>query len=226
MEFECLLVSKDPSICRIVGRQLRDFSIVTNVCLSSTKAAAALEKESPDLVVIDWHGEESSELVHTIWQRHQCKKPTVLAVSANEHALPGVHVTLKKPVTVEASKASLKTAYSRMLIDHRRHARYALMMPIVATDETGCSFSVTLLDIGDGGLGIVTKTPLTIGDVLSFRLQLPDTPRAIFVNARVLWSREWSRYGCEFLRIPPVDLMILHDWLKSKQRIKKPLIEI
>jgi hypothetical protein len=84
---------------------------------------------------------------------------------------------------------------------------------------------VTFVDIGDGGLGIITTAPLTVGDVLSFRVQLPDTPRAILV-ARVLWDREWSRYGCEFVPIPPVDLMILQHWLKAEQRVKKLVTEL
>jgi CheY-like chemotaxis protein len=225
MEFECLLVSKDPAIYKTVSRILRDLSISTSICLSPGKATAALDKGSTDLVVIDWNGEESAELVHAIWKRNNSKKPTVVAVSPSDHAIPGVHIMAKKPLTVEAGKASLKTAYSRMLVDHRRHARYAVMTPVVATDEDGRTLSLTIVDIGDGGVGVVSKEQLTVGAALSFRLRLPDTPRAILLNVRVLWGREWCRYGCEFLRIPPVDLIILHEWLKGKQHIKKPLIE-
>jgi hypothetical protein len=32
--------------------------------------------------------------------------------------------------------------------------------------------------------------------------------------------------GCEFLGIPPADLSRLHDWLISKNQIKKPVVEI
>lgn len=226
MEFECLFVSRDPRVYKVMGRVLRDLSISTNICLSSTKATAVLDKGSTDLVVIDWDSEESAELVHEIWQRTKSKKPTVLAVSATDCALPGVHVVLKKPITLEASKASLKTAYNRMLVDHRRHARYALMVPVIGTDEDGRTVSITALDIGDGGVGIITKELLMVGDVISFRLRLADAPRSILLHVRVLWTREGRRYGCEFLRIPPVDLIILHDWLKAKQRVKKPLAEL
>jgi CheY-like chemotaxis protein len=223
MAFECLFVSHDPVVFRTVGQVLRDLSISTSICMSPERAAAALEKGTTDLLVIDWDGATSSELLQKVWLDRKGKAPTVLAVSDTDRALPGVHIVLKKPVTVEASRSSLKTAYCRMLIDHRRHARHALMKSVEATAEDGRTLSIIVLDIGDGGIGFTTKEDLKVGDVFSFRLQLPGATREILINVRVLWARDYGRFGCEFLRIPPVDLMILHDWLKDKQRIKRPL---
>jgi hypothetical protein len=65
-----------------------------------------------------------------------------------------------------------------------------------------------------------------IGDELSFRLLLPGEKRDISVHSRVLWTREYGAVGREFLPIPPVDLDILHDWLKRKSQVKKPLIAV
>jgi hypothetical protein len=61
---------------------------------------------------------------------------------------------------------------------------------------------------------------------LAFHLLLPATERAIYIQARVQWARNYGAVGCEYVRIPPVDLDILHDWLKSKAQIKKPLVEV
>jgi len=54
---------------------------------------------------------------------------------------------------------------------------------------------------------------------------LPGARREVLVNVRVLWTRDYGRIGCEFVRIPPVDLIVLHDWLKERSRVKKPLVE-
>jgi len=83
-----------------------------------------------------------------------------------------------------------------------------------------------ITDIGDGGVGLSSKQKLTVGDTLSFRLLLPGTDRVIYIQARVRWTRQYGAVGCEFLRIPPVDLNILHDWLTSKNQIKKPLVKL
>ncbi len=223
MAFECLFVSQDPAVFRTVGRVLRDLSISTSICTSPERAAAVLEKGTTDLLVIDWNGTASSELLQKVWHGRGGKVPTVLAVSDTDRALPGVHIVLKKPVTAETSRNSLKTAYYRMLLDHRRHARYTLVKSVMATAEEGRTLSILVLDIGDGGIGFTTKEDLNCGEVMSFRLQLPRAAREILIKVRVLWAREYGRFGCEFLQIPPVDLMILHDWLRDKQQIKKPL---
>ena len=135
-------------------------------------------------------------------------------------------MVIKKPMTAETGAQSFKTVYQRMLIDYRRKVRHALMTPVVATTEDGREVSLMVTDISDGGVGLSSKENLQVGDVLSFRLVLAGAPREVLVHVRVLWTREYARYGCEFLRIPPVDLMILHDWLKAKSRVKKPRIEI
>jgi hypothetical protein len=182
-----------------------------------------LGKGSTDLIVIDWEDTECPELMGRLWKGGKWRKPTVVAISSSDPPLPGAHVVLKKPVTAESGAKSFKDAYSRMMLDYRRYARQALMSPVIATLEDGRAMSVTVTDIGDGGVGLSRKEKLVTGDVLSFRLRLPGA-REILVQVRVLWTREYGRAGCEFLRIPPVDLVILHDWLKAKCQVKKPLI--
>jgi hypothetical protein len=95
------------------------------------------------------------------------------------------------------------------------------MMPLTATDEANQTVTLTVTDIGDGGVGLNTKAQLTIGQILSIRLLLPGLKRDIYMQVRVLWTRGYGAAGCEFLRIPPVDSDILHDWLKGKSQIKK-----
>ena len=222
MAFECLFVSRDAGLFRTLGRILRELSISTSICLDSSRAFELLGKGSTDLIVIDWEDAESPEFMCRLWKGGKWRKPTVVAISSSDPPLPGAHVVLKKPVTAESGAKSFKDAYSRMLLDYRRHSRHALMSPVVATLDDGRAISVTVTDIGDGGVGLSTKETLVTGDVLSFRLRLPGT-RDILVHVRVLWMREYGRAGCEFLRIPPVDLIILHDWLKAKCQVKKPL---
>lgn len=226
MAFECLLICHDPRVFGIVNRILRDLSICTNLCLRSSKASELLASGSIDLVVMDWDGEASSDLVQEIWKTSRGKTPTIVAISAVDCHPPCVHFVLKKPVTAESGTKSLKSAYFKMVQDHRRHARCALMASVKASNDSNRTVLVTIIDIGDGGVGLVTKSELVVGDVLSFRLLLVGATREIYIHARVLWTKEYGRAGCEFARIPPVDLTILHDWLKRKIQIKKPLIAV
>jgi hypothetical protein len=226
MAFECLLVSNDPGIFSLVNRVLKSLSIQTIICLTSSRALKALDQSSPDLIVIDWEGESSAELLRRIWRLRFRMKPTIVAICTMECHTPGVHIVINRPVTSESSAKGFKAAYSKMLMDHRRHARYALMIPAEAANSGGQLLSITVADIGDGGLGLITKENLVVGDLLSFHLLLPGSPRVIFIQLRVLWTRDFGRAGCEFLRIPPVDLTILSDWLRAKVGVKKPLIPV
>jgi len=225
MAFECLLVSRDANVVCMVNKLLDNLSINTNICLSSSNALDQLAKGSADLVIVDWE-DDSAELVGNIRKSRGWQKPTVLAVSPASGPVLGADVLLHKPVTPEGCAKSLKAAYSRMMYDYRRHCRYAVMSTVTATDGVGRRFDATITDIGDGGVGLRTKEDLQLGDTLSFRVSLPDTSRPIFIEARVQWTRQYGAVGCEFLRIPPVDLNILHDWLTRKNKVKKPSAEI
>jgi len=227
MAFECLLVSRDPKVVCTLNHVLDNLSISTKVCLTPSRAMNELRGGSPDLVVVDCELDAGAdELLNDIRRSDTVCKKTVVAVSSAERDFPGAHVVIRKPVTTESSAKSLKSVYGRMLRDYRRHARYALMIPVIATAGDNRLVPLTVTNVGDGGVGLSTRETLNVGDPLSFRLLLPDARRAIYVEARVLWTREYGVCGCEFMRIPPVDLDILHDWLKAKCRVKKPLLPL
>jgi hypothetical protein len=227
MAFECLLVSRDPQVICTLNHVLDNLSISTRHCLSPSKALNELRDSNADLVVIDWEEDRSaSDLIEELQKVDLTRKKTVLAVSAVNRRIPGTHFLLQKPITAETGAQSLKMVYARMLRDYRRYARYAVMTPVIATTGENQLVPLTITNIGDGGVGVSSKERLGVGDILSFRVLLSGARRAIYIEARVLWTREYGVSGCEFIRIPPVDLDILHEWLKSKCRIKKPFIPL
>jgi len=225
MAFECLIVSRDPEVVCTLNHVLDNLSIRTNLCLTPDGALNVLQQGNTDLVVIDWEDDHSAaELLRQIQKCDVVHKQTVVAVSSNDRRIPGAHLVLTKPVTAKTGAESIKTVYSRMVQDHRRHARYAVMTPVLATDRKNRLVPITVTNIGDGGIGLSAREQLTVGDVLSFRILLPDANKAICVEARVLWTREYGTAGCEFVRIPPADVDVLHAWLKAKCQLKKPLV--
>src|SRR5205807_8873786 len=108
--------------------------------------------------------------------------------------------------------------------DYRHHARCALMAPVTAKDDYNGVVPMTVMDVGYGGVGVRVRQELQIGQVLTFRLLLPGASRTIHSEARVVWTRDFGRPGCEVVRVPPVDLNILHDWLKQKIMVKQPAV--
>jgi CheY-like chemotaxis protein len=226
MAFECLVVSHDPAVFCTVDRILHDLSIHMNMCPSYSGATKFLAEGSTDLIVIDWEGERSSELLDQIREFAKWQKPTVVAISAMDRVMPGVHVILRKPMTRESGTKSLKTAYSRMLRDYRKHTRFALMTRVLAVDEKKGTLSVIVTNVGEGGVGLATNGELAIGSIVSFQLPLPGLKSEIQIEARVLWTRSYGVAGCEFVHIPAASRQALSAWLESRYRIKKPLIPV
>src|SRR5450755_1790020 len=118
--FDCLLLSHDPAVLSTMDRILQGLSIRTDVCPNTSIAANLLTDGGTDLIVIDLESERSMELIHKICESSMRQKPTILAVSKTDRAIPGVHIVLRKPVTPETGAKSLQTAYSRMLRDYRK----------------------------------------------------------------------------------------------------------
>jgi hypothetical protein len=218
---ECLLVSRDVGVLRIFERLLNDLSVSVRTCLSPGRAFESLDTINARLVVVDCDGEDSCDFVHKLWRLEKHRQPTVLALCSDSPAVIA-HFVVAKPVTEESAAKSVQNAYTRMLREHRRHARHLLMLPVTATFDDGRSTPVIVSDIGDGGVGLRAEGVFTVGDVLTFRLPLPGAPRQIHVHVRVSWTRPPGRAGCEFVRIPPVDLTILNDWLQTRTAVKKP----
>jgi hypothetical protein len=131
----------------------------------------------------------------------------------------------------------VKAAYSRMLLDYRRYTRFAVMAPILATDENNDAALLTLTNIGEGGVGLTTnvedaeaddalapKRILTVGSILSFQVLLQGLNNQIHIQARVVWVREYGAAGCEFVFISPHDRKVLHAWLEKKYPFKTPFM--
>jgi hypothetical protein len=175
---------------------------------------------------MEWQGKDSGELLQRIWEDKRSKKPTMVAISSDNSRIPGAHIVLRKPISHESALKAFKAAYRRMVIDHRKSFRHALMMPIKVRTKNGHEIAAIVTDLGDGGVGLCSKEELAVGDELPIQLRLSGAPREVRVQVRVVWTRDFGRAGCEFVRIPPVDLMILHDWLKSKSVVKQPRIAI
>jgi len=227
LAFECLLVSRDQQVIGTLNRLLDSLSISTKYCSNPSTALNELRGSTADLVVIDWDDDCSAlELIRGIRTSELARRKTVVAVSAVDSHIPGAHFFLKKPLTTESSTQSMKVVYSSMLRDYRRHARYPLMTPVMATVDDSRVIPVTITNIGDGGIGLSSREALSIGEVLSCRLSLPDIQQTIYIEARVLWTREYGVSGCEFIRIPPSDLDVLHEWLKAKCQVKKPFLAL
>jgi PilZ domain len=226
MTFECLLVSSNAEVFSTMHRVLRDFSIATRICLTASQATDLLAEGGTDLVIVDWDPDSSLQLVHEVWKSRANPKPTIVAMAREQETIPPDLPVLRKPVQRESGTNFMQAAYARLVQDFRRHMRYAVTTHVVAVDGNNRTIPLTVTNLGDGGLGLTTKEKLAAGNLLYLSIALPGSGKEITIQARVLWTSQFGAAGCEFTRIPPADLEVLLNWLRSRCRIKKPLIDI
>lgn len=94
-------------------------------------------------------------------------------------------------------------------MDYRMTARFAVMTPLTAVTEEKRPVLIKVTDIGAAGLGLYSKERFVIGDTLFFSLPLPGATKAVNIQARIIWTRDYGSAGCELLGLSPIDREIL-----------------
>ncbi len=227
MVFECLVVSDDRQVVSLMDRDLERLSIDIEHCANPTEGLGLLARRDIDLVVCDSRGApDEMKLLNGVLNTDRKRKPTVLTIVdgpfltiSAKHA--GAHVIIQKPLTQESSARGLKTAYSRMVREERRNARHAIMRFVVAKNECGELLPVTVTDICERGVGLLSKQKLNVGELLSFDLTLPNAATSINAQVQVLWVRH-NLAGADFERMSEAERQFLYRWLASRVRRDRP----
>jgi AmiR/NasT family two-component response regulator len=230
MAFEGLLVSQNSAVLTTMHRILDDFSIAINICVRPSKAIEQCTNQGVDLVVIDCEDQRlSSEIIRKSSEAPKKRRPTIMAIVGDSEALlwakqAGAHLVVQKPITAELGMRSMKKVYSLMIRDYRRYARHAVLNSVTASLEDGRQIPVTVMDISEGGVGVLTKEDLEVGAVLIFPITLKSAERTIYVQARVAWKNSFGTAGAEFMNISGADLRTLRRWLWSRCHIKNSFV--
>jgi len=223
MVFECLVVSDDIQVLSLMKCALDRLSIDVERCANPVKGLELLAKRDVDLVVCDCKGAPGEiELLNGVLTSDRKRKPTVITVVDSPFLAlgarsAGAHVIIRKPLTRESSAQGLKTAYSRMVREERRAARYAIMRRVLAKNQGGELVPITVTDISEHGIGLFSKKKIDVGELLSFELALSNATLSISVQARLLWTRH-SLGGADFECMSDADRRFLHSWLASRFR--------
>ena len=221
--FECLVVSDDNQVLSLMNCALDRLSIDVERCANPVKGLELLAKRDVDLVVCDCKGAPGEiELLNRVLTSDRKRKPTLITVVDSPFLAlgaksAGAHVIIRKPLTRESSAQGLKAAYSRMVREERRAARYAIMRRVLAKNQRGELVPITITDISEHGIGLFSKKKIDVGELLRFELALSNATPSITVQARLLWTRH-SLGGADFECMSDADRRFLHGWLASRVR--------
>jgi len=68
--------------------------------------------------------------------------------------------------------------------------------------------------IGEGGLGAIIGSELTVGEMVNLQLLMPGMPQPVSLRAVVRW-RDRLQHGFEFFGTPSEDRAKIHDYCKD-----------
>ncbi len=101
--------------------------------------------------------------------------------------------------------------------DRRSGPRAVVGIPVAYRFSDSISAAVTL-NLGKGGLGIRTMTPLETAARVRVRFRLPNSRKDVDADARVAWSDARVGMGLQFERIDPGDQAAIDQFIDQQFR--------
>ncbi len=98
-----------------------------------------------------------------------------------------------------------------------RRSSQRVMVGIPVAYRFGDTIATALsLNVGKGGLGIRTMSPLEPPARLRVRFRIPGSKRDVDAEARVVWSDRRVGMGVQFEKVEPADQAALDDFVDSQ----------
>ncbi len=98
-----------------------------------------------------------------------------------------------------------------------RRTSQRVMVGIPVAYRFGDTIATALsLNVGKGGLGIRTMSPLEPPSRLRVRFRIPGSKRDVDAEARVVWSDRRVGMGVQFEKVEPADQAALDDFVDSQ----------
>lgn len=213
------LVSNDPLIINQVSEPLRDLAALTEVCTDISDAISLVSVRKFEAVVVDLGlGEQSTEILERVRLSPSNRTTVAFAITdgtkqSSAAFKAGSNFVFEKPLSAMTVGRTLKASYSLIVRERLRYFRCPISIPaILRSDDVG-QIRCQTLNISEGGLAIMTPTPLTPGTKAWIQFSIPGQSTEFSVQSEVCWCDERSRAGLKFLITSPAERSKLKEWL-------------
>ena len=184
-------------------------------------ACLRAQPDTIDLVVLNLQlmPPPAAELIRAIRGRGACRLP-ILVFSGSITNAREIRQLAGLGVAGYVNEHSGAAHIAPLLAPHlfpdsfnrRLSPRVTLGIPVACRfDDT--IVAARILDLGKGGLGIWTTTPLPPGTAVDVSFRLPATERAVAARSRVVWSDRRRGMGLRFERVDSADQAAMDDFV-------------
>lgn len=216
------LVSNDSFVIKEVSEALQDLAASTEVCVDIPNAISLLNVRKFEAVVVDLDlGERSKEILERV-RLSPSNRTTVAFAITNDAKQSGTafeagsNFVFEKPLSQVTVGRTLKAAYSLIVRERLRYFRCPILMPTFILRENADQIRCESLNISEGGLAVMTPTPLKPGTKVKIQFTIPGQSEECSVPSEVCWCDEKGRVGLRFLATSSAMSSELKDWLACR----------
>ncbi len=214
MQLQCLLLTRDDQVIRVLRRVLEDLEVGIEVHTGADKAAEALENRKYDAVLIDCDDVHNAITVLCSVRLTPSNKSSTVFAIVNGITTPtsavelGANLALEKPLTESKARHAFKAVHGLILQERRRYYRRPVDMAVTLRFEDKDKSShrevlATGVNLSEGGMALRVKSTLP-SEFRSTRMKfvMPGTHDWIEVVATIAWADEQGNAGLRFENMP------------------------
>ncbi len=216
MELDCLVLSRDPEVVRVLRPAMEKLSI--HVHMPEKEGHQMLLSQKFDGVVIDCDDLEDGlgmlRDVRSAPGNHSSVAFAIVngATSASQALVLGANFVLQKPIQPLNAARCFSAALGLMLRERRRYFRVPVEMAVTFTLSEGDRIRATASNLSEGGMAAELSAPLP-SSIKKVQFTLPGTNNCIETRAEVAWADGSGRVGIKFGDLSQVSREHLERWL-------------
>lgn len=220
MSVQTVLVSSDQNILGLLPGALRSAGLSVDIYRCPRSVFRATSGRGIAGLILDCADYTSADAVLQRLRENPANR-NALTVLVTDDQTPlaesfklGAALVLRKPLSRDKLRASVKALRNLVLHEKRRSSRQSISVPLQIRYRRHSSH-VTTLDLSESGLGFQGGFLPMLGDSVEASFTLPGTDTRITVSGTIRWTNsESSRGGVKFTHVS--DPARLRAWLDER----------
>lgn len=218
MELDCLLLSRDPELVRILQPAMERLSIRTRVPENGGSGLQLLLSQKFDGVVVDCDDLEDGlgmlRQVRKAASNHNSVAFAIVngATSATQAFELGANFVLQKPIEPVNASRCFSAALGLMIRERRRYCRVPVDMPVTLIFHENEVVKTRACNLSEGGMA-AELPPAFKSSIRKVQFTLPGTNNCVETRAELAWADGAGKGGIRFIEVPQISREHLERWL-------------
>lgn len=218
MDLDCLVLSRDPEVVRVLRPAMERLSIKVQVPEAARSGHQILLSHKFDGVVIDCDDLEDGlgmlRDVRNAPSNHSSVAFAIVnkATPASQALKMGANFVLQKPIEPVNADRCFSAAIGLMMRERRRYFRVPVDMPVTLVFNEGQPTKSRATNLSEGGMAAELPVKFS-SSIKKVHFILPGTNHSVETRAELAWADGSGRGGIKFVELPQLSKDHLEGWL-------------